>query len=135
MQLAGGGGDELWVGMSRGLDEMETQHLRESLANDGFSEVAGHTGFEAALAVLFEDVGGEGDNGRTRIGMSEFAQPARGLQAIHNGHLHVHENQVKGLILAQLNGLGTITGDDDGSAHSFEQEADDVLVGEVIFHH
>lgn len=55
-----------------------------------------HPGSKAAVAVFFEGMGGEGDDGRALAGellaLSDFGG---GLEAVHFRHLNVHQNEIE----------------------------------------
>ena len=84
----------------------------EATVNDGppqilvpqrLGDVIIHTGGQALIAVAFECVGGEGDDGdvAARLGLA-LANRGRGLQPIHRRHLNVHQYQVKGFAFPRL---------------------------------
>lgn len=66
--------------------------LRHELGFDGFGDVVGAAGVETSLPVGGECVGGQGDDGG---GQALLSHEGSGLEAIHEGHLHVHENHVE----------------------------------------
>ena len=62
---------------------------------DGFGKVAVHARFQAQVAVAAHGVGRHGQHGQIRPGRV-LAQKPGGGQAVHHGHLHVHQHQVVG---------------------------------------
>ena len=73
-----------------GGDEEAVDHGLDGFDADGLGHVLVHSGGEAGVAVA---VGGEGDDGEIPVGEAG-ADLARGLDAVHLGHLDVHEDQV-----------------------------------------
>ena len=60
---------------------------------DGLGQVVLHARIQAALAVAFHGVGGHGDDGQV-VEPGFLADGSGGGQAIHFGHLDVHQHQV-----------------------------------------
>lgn len=77
-----------------------------------FGGKAVHASFAGAEAVLFQHAGRQRNDGNAWCGMGGFPRPdgAGGGQPVHVGHLQVHQDQVKGLGLAQLHGFQPIMG-------------------------
>src|SRR5687768_12019347 len=66
---------------------------------DGFGEVVVHAGGHAFFAVGGEGARGHRDDPRTFFLGPRLADPARCLEAVHLGHLHVHHDDVEPLRL------------------------------------
>ena len=105
------------------------------VADDGLGEVAGHAGVQAPLAVFLHGIGGERKNWHLDMRRRQQPQAPGGLQPVHYWHLHIHENQVTRLVPADLHGLRAIPGDGYGTAHFFEQQLDDALVGLIVLNY
>lgn len=54
------------------------------------------------------------------------------VQSVHDGHLNVHEYQVKGLSSAELHGLGPVLGEDDPHAQAFQEIEGHFLVDFIV---
>ena len=59
----------------------------EGFAVDGFGEVVGHAGGEAAISFTSHGTGGEGDDGHCRIGVVEGTDLPGGFEAVEVWHL------------------------------------------------
>ena len=79
-----------------------------------------HAGSGAGLAILFEGVGGHGQDRHVAAG-GQGADGPGGLQAAHVGHLHVHEDQGVGLLARLFQGFHAILGDVHRQAHAVQQ--------------
>ena len=95
------------------------------------SDVVVHAGIEAALPVLTERVCGHGQDrhGGSRAG----ADRARGLQAVHDRHLHVHQDRVIAALANLLQGFGAVVGEIGVEADALQQLQRDFLVDRVVF--
>jgi hypothetical protein len=102
-------------GRGAGREREARQGAGECLGRDGLREIAVHAGGETALFVALHRVSGQGDDGDAAacaggVGVgaargrglgppADRALPrpdrARGLEAIHLGHLHVHQHDVE----------------------------------------
>ena len=94
-----------------------------------------HAGLAALPALPGHRVGGHGDDGQPRqAGVA--ADVAGGLEAVHLGHLEVHQDQVEGVRGAGLqhgDGEAPVVGHLHGGALLFEQAPGDELVDVVVF--
>ena len=124
-----GQGRECWVSLSSGasprgsrarlggkepLEDPEQLRLIDRLA-----EVGVHARGPGLDHVIREGVGGQGDDGNHRV---QFPDLQSGLQAIHDRHLHIHQDQITGRPTELVDGLATILGGGDGQAPA-RQEA------------
>lgn len=100
---------------------------------DGFAEVVVHAGGSAGLAVADEGVGGEGDDVGGGAGGGMGAEVAGGFEAVHLGHLDVHEDDVVGLALDGGEDLEAVGGEVGAVAEAGEHVEGDLLVHDVIF--
>ena len=77
---------------------MSGDGLEQLLRLDRLGDVAIHADFEAALAIPLHGMGSHGNNGDVPSG-SPLASTdrQRGLEAVHLGHLHVHQHQIERL--------------------------------------
>ena len=92
-----------------------------------------HARIQAALAVNLQRIGSHGDDGQGgKAGVG--AQLARGLQPVHDRHLHVHQHQVIRLALHLLNGHVAVTGQVHLHACGLQQLLGDLLVERVVFY-
>ena len=129
------GGDFFGDGDVSRLAGKAGDHGQELGHIDGFGSVFITADAEAALAILGHGVGSEGDDWTRIGGLSEFSG---GGVAVHDRHLHVHEDDIEGVA-----GAGGVHGDIDGLAAVFrgghfaagiaEMEHDDFAVFQAIF--
>src|ERR1019366_6765799 len=78
----------------RGFLEALQQRV-EFFAPDRFGEVAIHAGVHAALVVALHGVRGHGDDGLVPAGAAlTLADRGGGFEAVHLGHLYVHQHQM-----------------------------------------
>nr|WP_230625960.1 hypothetical protein [Cupriavidus necator] len=100
---------------------------------DRLGDMVAHAGGQAALAVLGQGVGGHRDHrqaGQARLG----ADAARGLEAVHARHLHVHQRQVVGLHRQALQRLHAALRRIGRDAGLLQQVYRDLAVDLVVFH-
>ena len=100
---------------------------------DGLADVTIHPGFEALFAIALHGVGSQSDDGDA-AGRAVFAlaEDTGGGEAVHFGHLDIHENEVKGAILDGVESEFAIGDDFDGMALFFEHAKGEFLVHGVI---
>ena len=75
----------------RGHVDGSLESFQELARINRFGQVIGATDFETAFAIFPFGVAGQGDDGDRQ---PEESQLGGGLKAIHNGHLHVHEDDI-----------------------------------------
>ena len=92
----------------------------------GLDDEAIHPGFQTALSIAFHGVCGHGDDGEMTGAGLPPANLRGSFQAIHLGHLHVHEGQVK------LAGFG---GGDRGAAILHHGDGMPALLQQPPRHH
>ncbi len=87
--------------------EEAAEQVGEEVAAERLGQVGVHAGGEAALAFLEHGVGGERHDGHRVAAVLPLpaAQGAGGFQAVHDRHLHVHENAVEVLLPARARAL------------------------------
>ena len=94
-----------------------------------------HAGRETALAILRRRVGRHAQD-RLALQARVRADAARGLVAVHAGHLHVHDHQVVGRIgLQPRQRLHAVAGQRRDHADALQQVAQHDLVELVVLHH
>src|SRR6266404_5798803 len=70
--------------------------LLQRLARDGFGYVLVHAGFEASFAIAVHGVRGHGNDGSVSSAhLLLVADTPGGLETIHFGHMHIHDDQIK----------------------------------------
>ncbi len=108
----------------------------EFLGADRFGEVVVHPGSDARFAVALHRVGGhrhDPDRLRPALGWGRAGPDLAGcLQAVHLGHLDVHQHEVVRESLDGLDGLDAVRGDIGAVAERFEDEQCDLLVDGVV---
>ena len=63
----------------------------------------------------------------------EFAEHSGGFEAVHFGHLDVHENQIEGPPAEQIDGFPAVSGHEDRVASPLEETARQLLVDRIVF--
>lgn len=107
----------------------------ELIEADGFREEVVHAGLEATFTIAGEGVGGEGDDDAgIGGGVLAFAKADLGgsFEAVHFGHLAIHEDEVMGVVEGGGEGIAAVGGEFDLEAEAGEHAADDELIGGVI---
>jgi len=100
---------------------------------DGFTEILIHARVEAMSVVFFHGVGGHGDDvGSFRRGEAGTNTVGR-FEAIHFGHLDVHEDKVVFLAFDGLDGFEAVGGKVGVIAELLEDAKGDLLVDDVVF--
>jgi len=59
----------------------------------------------------------------------------RGLQAVHVGHLHIHEDQIVGLFPEKRESLSSVPSHISGIPHLPQDEKHELLVHRIVFGH
>ena len=76
---------------------------------DGFRDVVIHAGRKTAFAVAFERLGGHGHDGNVAASlMLALTDLGGGFVAVHDRHLHVHENDIELLFRQRIDCLLSI---------------------------
>lgn len=101
----------------------------------GFGEVAGHACFGGSGCGLLGDVGGDGNNGNGRVTADTLilADSAGGFDAVHVGHLKIHEDAIEGFACGGFEGFESVGDDGWGNADFFEVKDEELLIDVVVF--
>ena len=91
-----------------------------------------HAGLEAAAAVFFHRIRRHRHH-RQLFEACLRANPARGFQAVHDRHLHVHQHDVEAARVQLVEGDLAVVGDVDDEAGVAQQLGRDLLVEFVVF--
>ena len=67
--------------------------------------------------------------------MSHLPDPAGGLHAVHDRHLHIHEHQSHGLTPHAFHGPAPVFGHGYGQTGLLQQFPGDLAVDLVVVHH
>ena len=81
------------------------EHFVEGAEVDGLGEDVVHAGFAAAGDFPVHGAGGEGQDRRGDAGLAESFC---GFEAVEDGHVVVHQDEVERLFTGPLDGFGTI---------------------------
>ena len=136
--VCGGGG---WVREFGGAcaGKVAGEHIGECVKIDGLGKIIIHPGGEAIVAVAFHSVGGEGDDGDVRCraavlrgGLFQAADLAGGFEAVHFGHLAVHEDQVVARAAEGGEHFAATGGEVIGVAGGGEGFGDDELIHLIV---
>jgi hypothetical protein len=141
VECLGVGGGWGWGGWGWGWGEGvlggALEGFHERLDADGFADVIVHAGFEAAFAGATDGVCGHGDDMdvwlRCRMLLFATADFACGFEAVEEGQLTIHEDDVIGDVAEGLKNL-TSGGDGFGLESEAIEEGDrDALIDGVVF--
>src|SRR5690349_21729503 len=80
----------------------------ELIDADRLRQVIVHTCGDAHLAIALHRIGRHCDDPWTLTGFPSGSDRSRGLEAVHLGHLHVHQHDVVGLTRDTLDGLDAV---------------------------
>jgi len=110
------------------------QRLGQGLWGNRLGDVVVHARFQAVLPIALQGVGGHCDDGDPVLldrGL-RIADVARGFEAVHLGHLYVHEHKVVVERLKRPDGFGAV-GHGVRSQSQFLEDAErHLLVGDVV---
>ncbi len=106
------------------------QTWQEGVAMNRLGQVGVASSIQTLLLVPNHGVCREGDN---RSAVPGLTQSVCGLVAVHDGHVHVHENQVIGHALGKraesfFAGTQAVVGDRHFAARSFQKPLDQTLI-------
>lgn len=93
-----------------------------------------HAGFERALTVLVEGVRGERDHRRARARRLRRAPATHQLEAVHQGHLAIHEHRVEGPLGEAVEGLLAVLRRSHLAAQPLEHHARELEVDRQVLH-
>lgn len=123
-----------WEGGGGLLADAAGDASAEVVEADGFGEEVVHAGFAAGFADAGERVAGHGDDGGLLFEEEVAADLASGVDAAHDGHLEVHEDDVVLGARDHFDGFLTVVGDvDDGVAEALKEHGGDLLIQGLIF--
>jgi len=123
-----------WDGDGGFLTDAAWDAASEVVEADGFGEEVVHAGFAAGFADAGEGMAGHGDDGGLLFEEEVAADFAGGVNAAHDGHLEVHEDDVVLGACDHFDGFLTVVGDvDDGVAETLEEHGGDFLIQRLIF--
>lgn len=100
------------------------QRVHEALHVHGFGEIAFHSCGKKAFPVADHGIGRQGHDGNP----GPVGEPGVGpddpgrLEAVHVRHLHIHENQVEGLPLQDLQRIPAVLGLGDDDSPLFDDQ-------------
>ena len=100
---------------------------------EGLGEVVIHSGFEAAGLIFGQGGRSERDDGKGSPTAAAGADRARGLIAIHLGHVAIHQDHIVDLGGHQGHGPQAVASDLNATADPFEKSRRHPLIYEVIF--
>lgn len=127
----------LGMGMGRrgAGTEAPAQELTGLVWSCRFDQEIVHPGFHHPFAVLQEGIGGQGHH-RNRIrGCSQLTQQTGGCQPVQARHVHIHEHQIRRLLLHSIERFLPILSQTHAVAHALEEQAHVPAVDRVIVHH
>ncbi len=109
--------------------------LEERVGLNRFRHVSVHAGILAAACNLFGSVCSECDDRNARPVERGEAIQLRRLDAVHHGHVHVHEDEVELLHFQHIERGFAIFDNRDPMTRAFEDLGDDDLIGALVLCH
>ena len=106
-------------------------HPYQFVKVDGFAEEVVHAFGHAIITILAGSVGGHCDD--HRLLASAGPDLAGGLEAVHFGHLDIHEDKIERFFLQLVEDFFPIFGDAGRIAHFVEDEYGQLTVDRVVF--
>jgi hypothetical protein len=127
-----GGGAEAARGRCRIVSgEPAEEHALQRLGRHRLGDEVVHAGCEAGGLVLVEGVGGHGQDGDVGVARQTADLPGR-LEAVHDRHLHVHQDQVVVAPGGALDGLLAVVGQVDGEPEIGQHVHGDLLIEWIV---
>ena len=120
-------------GRARGGRGGSAESLDQRIDPDRLDHVVVHAGGQARLAVALHRVGGHRDDARALAVRPSRRDAPRRLEAVHLGHLHVHQHHVVGLARDRLDRLDAVRRQVGAVAHLLQQAQRQLLVHDVVF--
>lgn len=125
-----------WHGDASGgfLADAAGDAAAEVVEANGFGEKVVHAGFAAGFADAGEGVAGHSDDGGLMFEEEVATDFVGGVDATHDGHLKVHEDDVVVGATNHFDGFLTVIGDfNDGVAEALKEHGGDFLIEGLIF--
>jgi hypothetical protein len=116
----------------RGVPEQAAQFGLQGVDADRLGDVGVHTGRQAAIPVFLQRVGSHGDDGQMRARRLAGANVEGRRDAVHFGHLHVHQYQHIVCLGKALQALLAIVGEVEGDTEAAEHGRRQLLVNAVV---
>jgi hypothetical protein len=107
--------------------------LRQHPLVDGFGQVVVHALANEALPLTGNGMGGDRDDGGLGV-EGVVADRLGGADAVHDGHLDIHEDDVERLALGQVDRLLAVLAHHHLGHHLLEHGGDELEVGGVVIH-
>ena len=126
------------AGQALGFFVRRIDHLgdrgQQGVRADGLGDVQVSAGLAAGGGVFVERIGGQHDHRGARQAPFAFADPQRGGggQAVHLGHLHVHQHGVEAAGLQGFERQAAVADHGGDDAGGLQDQGDDLLVGRVV---
>ena len=119
----------MFAGVDRRFVQDTVQGRQQLGSADRLSHIGVHAGRQIMLAIFWPIVRRHGNDGKTLARwLFPFADGGRGLQAIHFGHLDIHQHGVEHSVLQCLQRFLTIADDRDRVAMKFQQPRHKLLI-------
>ena len=106
-------------------------HCRQAVTAKRFDHVVIHSGGQTDCPVLPRGIGSQGYDLRSWTAMLRDDFP-RCLQSIHDRHLDIHQDQVKGFLLQNLKRLRSVGNDHRLVSQTVQHEGDNLLIDLVV---
>ena len=108
---------------------------REKISDiERFGDVAVHPGFKAEFSVAYHRVSGHRNDGNVLPAqLFALSNGYCGFQAVHFGHLNIHEDKVEGLCFMSFYCQLASLGYGNGVASLFQQANGQHLVHSIVF--
>ena len=122
---------------TKGLFEILLDHLQQLLRPEWFAEIIRHAGLQAVLAVSFQHVGGQGDDGNLSALADhpfrlQFPNGPCRFETVHFRHLAIHEHQIVRLIAERLHRLTAVPHNVEFIAKALQDLRGHLLVDGIV---
>ena len=128
----------LRIGRAAGFLRLEAESLdriEQRCRVDRLDQIAVHSRAQAALAVPGHGMGGQRDDRHASPAAPlRLANCAGGIDSVHPGHLHVHQDQIEASVLQCLKGSGPAVDRRDRVPVSRQHDLGESAVHGIVFH-
>ena len=100
---------------------------------DRFGQKVSRPGLKPQFPLIIESAGGHGDNWGLAIGTRLAKNLSGCFQSGQNGHLHIHQDQIKGLGFGGVHSFGAILHQGESKTEGREQFCQNLSIDRVVF--
>ena len=113
------------------------QHVLHRLHAERLAQMVVHAGIQAFFAIMRHGICGQGNDGDARTaGRSLLSSDFDGgLEAVHFGHVAIHQNEIEAALCVVIDRFFAIVGDRHAVALDLQYAKRNLLVDEIVLHH